>query len=104
MFTGYRYPLVRTKAPNELGLYNMSGNVLEWCQDWFGPYGSEPLVNPVGPESGTVRVIRGGSYYWKDSTFCRVSWRMGSDPAPEEYTDNYPIGLRLVMEDGTNTK
>ena len=104
VFTGYRYPLVRTKAPNELGLYNMSGNVLEWCQDWFGPYGSEPLVNPVGPESSTVRVIRGGSYYWKKSNYCRVSWRMGSDPAPEEYTDNYPIGLRLVMEDGTNTK
>ena len=98
VFTGYRYPLVRTKAPNELGLYNMSGNVLEWCQDWFGPYGNEPLVNPVGPESGTERVIRGGSYYWKDSTYCRVSWRMGADPAPESYTDNYPIGLRLVME------
>ena len=99
VFTGYRYPLVRTKAPNELGLYNMSGNVLEWCQDWFGPYGNEPLINPVGPEPGTERVIRGGSYYWKDSTYCRVSWRMGADPAPENYTDNYPIGLRLVMDD-----
>ena len=98
VFTGYRYPLVRTKAPNELGLYNMSGNVLEWCQDWFGPYGNEPLVNPVGPESGTDRVIRGGSYYWQESTYCRVSWRMGSDPAPEDYKDNYPIGLRLVMD------
>ena len=99
IFTGYRYPLVRTKAPNELGLYNMSGNVLEWCQDWFGPYGNEPLVNPVGPESGTERVIRGGSYYWKDPTNCRVSWRMGADPAPENYTDNHPIGLRLVMDE-----
>ena len=98
-FTGYRYPLVRTKAPNELGLYNMSGGVWEWCQDWFGPYGSEPLVNPVGPESGTERIIRGGSYYWKDSTYCRVSYRMGADPAPENYTDNYPIGLRLVMDE-----
>ncbi len=98
-FTGYRYPLVRTKAPNELGLYNMSGGVLEWCQDWFGPYGNEPLVNPVGPESGTERVIRGGSYYWKDPTYCRVSYRMGADPAPENYTDNYPIGLRLVMDE-----
>ncbi len=99
IFTGYRYPLVRTKAPNELGLYNMSGNVLEWCQDWFGPYGNEPLVNPVGPESGTERVIRGGSYYWNDPTYCRVSWRMGADPAPENYTDNHPIGLRLVMDE-----
>ena len=99
VFTGYRYPLVRTKAHNELGLYNMSGGVCEWCQDWFGPYGSEALVNPVGPESGTERVIRGGSYYWKDPTYCRVSWRMGADPAPENYSDNYPIGLRLVMEE-----
>ncbi len=104
VFTGYRYPLVRTKFPNELGLYNMSGSVLEWCQDWFGPYGNEPLVNPVGSESGTVRVIRGGSYYWKESTYCRVSWRMGSDPAPENYIDNYPIGLRLVMEDTSNSQ
>lgn len=98
-FTGYRYPLVRTMAPNELGLYNMSGNVCEWCQDWFGPYGSESLVNPVGPESGTERVIRGGCYYWPDPTYCRVSCRMGADPAAENYTDNYPIGLRLVMDD-----
>ncbi len=44
---------VRTSFPNELGLYEMSGSMWEWCQDWFGPYGSEPLVNPVGPESGT---------------------------------------------------
>jgi len=99
VFTGYRYPLVRTKAPNELGLYNMSGGVFEWCQDWFGPYGSEPLVNPVGPESGTERAIRGGCYYWMDPTYCRVSCRIGADPVPENYTDNYPIGLRLVMEE-----
>ena len=101
-FVGYRYPLVRTKAPNELGLYNMSGNVFEWCQDWFGPYGSEPVVNPIGPETGTGRVIRGGCYYQpNDPTWCRVSFRMGSDPAPEDYTDNASIGLRLVMDDST---
>ena len=93
---------VAEKLPNELGLYDMSGNVWEWCQDWFGPYGSEPLVNPVGPESGTERVIRGGSYYWNDPAYCRVSCRMGSDPAPENHNNNYPIGLRLVMEDGTS--
>ncbi len=91
---------VRTSSPNELGLYEMSGSMWEWCQDWFGPYGSEPLVNPVGPESGTGRVIRGGDYLWPDPTFCRVSYRTGVDPA----TDNSNIGLRLVMDDDTSAK
>ena len=91
---------VRTSSPNELGLYEMSGSMWEWCQDWFGPYGSEPLVNPVGPESGTYRVIRGGSYLWTDPTFCRVSYRTGIDPA----TDNSDIDLRLVMDDNTSKK
>jgi formylglycine-generating enzyme required for sulfatase activity len=91
---------VRTSSPNELGLYEMSGSMWEWCQDWFGPYGSEPLVNPVGPESGTYRVIRGGSYLWTDPTICRVSYRTGIDPA----TDNSNIDLRLVMDDNTSTK
>ena len=91
---------VRTSSPNELGLYEMSGSMWEWCQEWFGPYGSEPLVNPVGPESGTGRVIRGGDYLWPDPTFCRVSYRTGVDPA----TDNSNIGLRLVMDDDTSAK
>ena len=91
---------VRTSSPNELGLYEMSGSMWEWCQDWFGPYGSEPLINPVGPESGTYRVIRGGCYLWTDPTFCRVSYRTGIDPA----TDNSNIDLRLVMDDNTSKK
>ena len=91
---------VRTSSPNELGLYEMSGSMWEWCQDWFGPYGSEPLINPVGPESGTYRVIRGGSYLWTDPTFCRVSYRTGIDPA----TDNSNIDLRLVMDVNTSTE
>lgn len=72
----------------------MSGSMWEWCQDWFDSYGSEHLVNPVGPESGTDRVIRGGGYFLPDPTFSRVSYRTGIDPA----TDNSDIGLRLVMD------
>ncbi|MDY6300410.1 MAG: SUMF1/EgtB/PvdO family nonheme iron enzyme [Bacteroidales bacterium] len=85
----------RTKAPNELGLYGMSGSMWEWCQDWFGPYSSEPLVNPKGPESGTERVIRGGCRGALDPIYMRVTCRNSGEPDDELYAG---IGLRLVME------
>ncbi|MDR3236182.1 MAG: SUMF1/EgtB/PvdO family nonheme iron enzyme [Prevotellaceae bacterium] len=53
---------VGTKAPNELGIYDMSGNVCEWCSDWFGDYPSEPQTNPTGPSSGSYPILRGGGY------------------------------------------
>ncbi|MGL5319155.1 MAG: formylglycine-generating enzyme family protein [Bacteroidales bacterium] len=53
---------VASKKPNELGLYDMSGNVMEWCADWFGRYPSRKVKNPVGIQNGRSRIIRGGSY------------------------------------------
>ena len=82
---------VKTKAPNELGIYDMSGNVWELCSDWKGSYSSAAQTDPTGPSTGSYRVIRGGGW-WYSAAYCRVAYRGNSNPA----SSSLNLGLRLA--------
>ncbi len=86
---------VGSLPPNAWGLFEMHGNVWEWCQDWFGEYGPGRAVDPTGPSRGSERVLRGGSWF-ASAWFCRSAYRSASAPGDRISS----IGFRLARGQG----
>jgi formylglycine-generating enzyme required for sulfatase activity len=82
---------VGEKLPNAWGLYDISGNVWEWCQDWYDDYPAGPVTDPQGPASGLYRVLRGGSWDL-DPVGCRAAYRFNAPRGAR----NGNIGFRLL--------
>mgnify|MGYP002673282803 FL=1 len=92
--SGKKTHAVGTKQPNELGIYDMGGNVYEWCKGWYGEYSSSSQVNPTGANSGSYRVNRGGGRS-SNARSCRSSYRSNNTPG-DRFSD---LGFRLVLSE-----
>jgi formylglycine-generating enzyme required for sulfatase activity len=89
---GVHHPVdVGSYPANPFGLYDMSGNVWEWCHDWYGIYPSGSVTNPTGALSGSYRVTRGGGWLY-DGSYCRSADRGGGNPGG----GYYHVGFRVV--------
>jgi formylglycine-generating enzyme required for sulfatase activity len=83
---------VGTKKANSWGLYDMHGNVCEWCSDWYGDYPKQAITDPVGPKMGSLRVLRGGSWY-DGAADCRSALRDGGAPSDRGLN----LGFRIAL-------
>ena len=86
---GQTHP-VALKQPNAWGLYDMQGNVFEWVEDWYGPYSGEARRDPIGPTTGSYRVLRGGSWHFYASA-ARSAYRLVGAPTFRSSLDGFRL-------------